>query len=153
MLPKYFSWNEHKIFKALPTRPKVSSSMKRCLNMQKFEHLASDHLFSKTAFSKYLKKIIITLTVFEVILSVVESCSTAPRLSALPVLSILPVVGRWSWYCCAGRLASPSVTRPARPEPFFNSDKVFQSSKLDCGSRRRSLTSYCLLYTSDAADE
>jgi len=57
MLPKYFSWNEHRIFKALPTRPEVSSSMKRCLNMQKFEHLASDHLFSKTAFSKYFKKL------------------------------------------------------------------------------------------------
>ena len=26
---------------------------------------------------------------------------------------------RWrSWYCCAGRLASPSVTRRARPEPL-----------------------------------
>jgi len=38
---------------------------------------------------------------------------------------------RWrSWYCCAGRLASPSVTRPARPEPLLNLDKVFEDAKI-----------------------
>ena len=56
--------------------------------------------------------------VVPVILSVVDSCSTALRLSALPVLSILLVVLRWGWYSCSSRLASPSVTRPARPEPL-----------------------------------
>jgi len=34
-----------------------------------------------------------------------------------------------SWYC-AGRLASPSVTRPARPEPSLNLDKVFEDAKI-----------------------
>ena len=48
-------WNERTIFKALPTRPVLSWAMTRCLNMQKFEQLAFDHLFSKTDFSKYFK--------------------------------------------------------------------------------------------------
>jgi len=53
-------------------------------------------------------------TVVSVILSVVEACHTAPRLSALPVLSILG--GGVGIVVLA--VASPSVTRPARPEPL-----------------------------------
>jgi len=38
---------------------------------------------------------------------------------------------RWrSWYCCAGRLTSQSVTRPARPELSLKLDKVFKDTKI-----------------------
>jgi len=57
MLPKYFSWNERRIFKALPTRPELSLAKTRCLNMQTFEHLAPDHLFFKNSFFEILKKL------------------------------------------------------------------------------------------------
>ena len=47
------------------------------------------------------------------------------------LLCLLCLFFRWrSWYCCAGRLASQSFTRPARPEPSLNLDKVFEDAKI-----------------------
>jgi len=44
---------------------------------------------------------------------------------------------RWrSWYCCAGRLASPSVTRPARPEPLLTQTRCFEVQNLTAGLAR-----------------
>jgi len=41
---------------------------------------------------------------------------------------------RWrSGYCCAGRLASPSVTRPARPEPLSSQTRCFKVQNLTAG--------------------
>jgi len=41
---------------------------------------------------------------------------------------------RWrSWYCCAGRLASPSITRPARPEPLSTQTRCSEVQNLTAG--------------------
>jgi len=74
-----------------------------------------------------------------VIFPVADAFPTAPRLSALPVLSILSVA-EWVWLCWPTRVAKCYPAGPSRDS--FNPDKVFQSSKFDCGSRRGSLTSY-----------
>ena len=38
---------------------------------------------------------------------------------------------RWrSWYCCAGRLALPSVARPTRPEPLSSQTRCFKVQNL-----------------------
>jgi len=65
-----------------------------------------------------------------VILSVVEACHTAPRVSALPVLLSIISVAELVLLCWPNRVAIVSVTRPARPEPSLNLDKVFEDEKI-----------------------
>jgi len=44
---------------------------------------------------------------------------------------------RWrSWYCCAGRLALPSVTRRARPEPFSTQTRCLKVQNSTAGLAR-----------------
>ena len=38
-----------------------------------------------------------------------------------------------SWYCCAGRLASPSITRSARPETLSSHNQTFKVQNLTAG--------------------
>ena len=77
--------------------------------------------------------------VVSVILSVVAACPAAPRPSALPALSI-PSVAELVLLCWPTRVAKCYPADLSRAS--FESDKVFQSSEFDCGSRRGYLTWY-----------
>jgi len=65
--------------------------------------------------------------VVSVILSVVEACPTAPRLSALPVLSIL-LVADLVLLCWPTRVAKCYPAGPSRAS--LNLDKVFEDAKI-----------------------
>ena len=77
--------------------------------------------------------------VVSVILSVVDAFPTAPRLSALPVLSIISVAESvlLGWPTRVAKCYQAVLSRAS-----FKSDKVVQSAKFDCGSRRGYLTWY-----------
>ena len=65
--------------------------------------------------------------VVSVILSVVEACHTAPRLSALPLLSILSVA-ELVLLCWPTRVAKCYPAGPYRAS--LNLDKVFEDAKI-----------------------
>jgi len=65
--------------------------------------------------------------VVSVIVSVVEACHTAPRLSALPVLSILSVA-ELVLLCWPTRVAKCYPAGPSRAS--LNLDKVFEDAKI-----------------------
>ena len=66
-----------------------------------------------------------------VILSVVEARHTAPRLSALPVLSSFG--GGVGIVLLAYSRSQVSVTRPARPEPLSSQTRCFKVQNLTAG--------------------
>jgi len=67
--------------------------------------------------------------VVSVFLSVVEACHTAPRLSELPVLSILPVAELVLLVLCwPTRVAKCYPAGPSRAS--LNLDKVFEDAKI-----------------------
>jgi len=69
-------------------------------------------------------------TVVSVILSVVEACHTAPRLSPLPVLSMLSVAAL-VLLCWPTRVAKCYPAGPAGPSrASLSLDKVFEDAKI-----------------------